>query len=402
MKKILVVWPLGTPFYFSDFWRSSLVYEVAEHLRQYNINVDIFDGSRYKTFFDFFDIILKNNYDSIILNAPLDTMDGFIKTLKYIRKLDQKIPVYCYGLSTLLSPNTFRTLDIQGFSNSGYFELGILSFLRKRQDIINCVLKINDKWQDFPKKKGSVTDWSFMNIQDALMFPVLRMSISRGCQGGCNFCSCAILHGNQDIRKNVDEVCDYLKDLEKHSFSGIIEFASPTFTIYKDWVRDFCLEYKKRKIKIKWRCVTRVDAIDEPTLKLMSEANCTRIGLGIETIDSKEQEALHKNINKTSIFEIIRLIQSYNIEVLSYLISGIEGQTSENFLYTYKVLKELNTTPRITALLRYFKLQFDDFIDTSIASDMCTSSLNKLDKIDNYDLLKLITGTADLDEKRHK
>ena len=72
------------------------------------------------------------------------------------------------------------------------------------------------------------------------------------------------------------------------------------------------------------------------------------------------------------------------------------------FIYTYKLLKELNTTPRITALLRYGKIQFVNMIDTSIASDMCTSSRNKIDGIDNYDLLGLIMWTADLDEKYHK
>lgn len=402
MKKILIVWPLGTPFYFSDFWRSSLVYEVAEHLRHYNLEVDIFDGSEHKTFCELFEMVLKNNYDAIILNAPLDTMDGFIKTLQYIRMLDKNKPIYVYGLSTLLSPSTFEKMDIQGYSNSGYFEMGILSFLGKKETLVNCVLKQNGEWKKYPREKGTVNDWSFMNIKDALKFPVLRMSISRGCQGGCNFCSCAILHGNYDIRKDVDDVCNYLEELERNAYPGIIEFASPTFTIYKEWVENFCKEYNKRQIKIKWRCVTRVDQVEENVIKQMAKANCVRIGLGIETMSSNEQEALHKKIEKDAIVDVIKLIQENGIEVLSYLISGIENQTSENFVYTYKLLKELNTTPRITALLRYGKIQFNNMIDTSITSDMCTSSLNKLDGIDNYDLLGLIMGTADLDEKYYR
>ena len=326
MNKILIIWPLGTPFYFSDFWRSSLVYEIAEYLRHYNLEVDIFDGSEHKTFCELFEMILKNNYDSIILNAPLDTMDGFIKTLQYIRMLDKDKPIYVYGLSTLLSPTTFENLDIQGYSNSGYFELGILSFLRKKDNIVNCVIKQNNGWKKYPKEKGTIKDWSFMNIKDALKFPVLRMSISRGCQGGCNFCSCAILHGNHDIRKSVKEVCNYLEDLEKNAYSGVIEFASPTFTINKEWVDDFCREYNKRQIKIKWRCVTRVDQIEKNVIEQMARANCIRIGLGIETIDPNEQSALHKKIEKESIIDVIKLIQKNGIEVLSYLISGIENQ----------------------------------------------------------------------------
>ena len=402
MKRVLIIWPLGTPFYFSDFWRSLLVYEVAAHVRKHGFEVDVFDGSEHKTFSELFELILANNYDAIILSAPLDTMDGFSKTLKYIRMLDANMPIYVYGLSTLLSPKTFSALDIQGYSNSGHFEKGILSFLGARDIPANCVLKKYGTWKEYIREKDTVTDWSFMDIADAIKFTVLRISVSRGCQGGCNFCSCAILHGNHDIRKPVKDVCDYIAELEQSGYVGIIEFASPTFTIYKDWVKDFCVEYKKRNLKIRWRCVTRVDQIDTDTVKLMAEANCIRIGLGIETMAEEEQEALHKKIQTERIVQAIKLLQRYHIEVLAYLISGIEKQTCKNLAYTYKTLKELGTIPRITALLRYSSLTFDDMIDTSIASDMCTSSLNKVLGLDNYDLLKLIIGTADLDEKYYK
>ncbi len=400
MKNILIIWPLGNPFYFSDFWRSMLVYELASHIRKYDINVDIFDGTKNKIFSELFEKILNKSYDAFILNAPLDSLDGFIKTLKYIRLLDIKKPIYVYGLSTILKPNFFKNLDIQGFSNSGFFEKGILSFLGKKDPKVNCIIKDNnDNWIEYPRELGLPKDWSFMDLNDALKFSVLRISVSRGCHGACNFCSCAILHGNHDIRKTATEVCNYLELLEKKSYTGIIEFASPTFTISKEWINDFYNEYKNKRLKIKWRCVTRVDQIDEDIISKMSEINCIRIGLGIETLSEVEQSNINKKISKERVFNVINLIQKYNIEVLSYLISGIENQTSENFLYTYNILKKLNTTPRVTALLRYFSLNFENLIDTSIASDMCTSSLNKFLDVNNYYLLKIITGTADLDEK---
>lgn len=394
MKKVLIVWPLGSPFYLSDFWRSSLIYEVAAQVRKNDVVVDVFDGSEHKTFSELFDIILSIHYDAVILNAPLDIMDGFVKTLKYIRILDATKPIYVYGLSTLLSPNTFKKLDIQGFSNSGFYEKGILSFLGKTKRNVNCVLRQEGTWKDYPREKGVPDDWSFMDIADAFKFPVMGMSISRGCQGGCNFCSHAILHGNIDIRKPVKEVCKYIEKLEKANYLGTIEFASPTFTINKDWVKDFCTEYKKLNLKTKWQCVTRVDQIEPNIIKMMAAANCARVGVGIETLTPKEQEALNKEIKRESVFYAIKILQDNNIETLAYLMTGIENQTGKNLLCTYKTLKELGTTPRISALLRYRTIKFDDMIDVSIASDMSTSSLNKLSDINNYDLLNLIRETV--------
>lgn len=396
MKRILIIWPIGTPVLISDFWRCTLIYEVAAHIRKQGFIVDCFDGCEHKVFSDLFKMILSIHYDAFIINAPLDTMDGFIKTLKYLRIIDATKPIYVYGLSTILSPNTFKKLDIQGFSNSGFFEKGILSFLGKTEKKVNCVLKQEEVWKDYPREKGTPNDWSFMDITEALKFPVIGMSISRGCQGRCNFCSHAILHGNIDIRKPINDVCEYLEKLEKSGYSGKIEFASPTFTINKNWVKDYCTEYKRRDLNIKWRCVTRVDQIDSTIIKIMAEANCVRIGLGIETMTTKEQIALNKEIQRDRIFQAIKIIQDNNIEVLTYLISGVEKQTKENLIHTINTLKKLGSTIRVTALLRYKLLQFDDLIDTSIESDMYTSSLNKVDGTNNYDLLKLTLGLGNL------
>lgn len=399
ISSILIVWPLGSPFYPSDFWRCTLLYEVASHIRKLGFSVDVFDGYNHKTYSDLFKMLLTVHYDAVIINAPLDIMDGFIKTLKYLRLLDSSMPIYVYGLSTLISPKTFNSFDIQGYSNSGYFEIGILSFLGYYKEVVSCVLKQDGEWKEYPRIKGTPGDWSFMDVKDALKFQAIGMSISRGCQGGCNFCSHALLHGKNDIRKPCKEICDYLEALEKNGYSGLVEFMSPTFTINKEWVKEFCSEYIKRRLKIKWRCVTRVDQVESDIVKKMSEANCVRIGLGVETMNAEEQKALKKVIRQDLVFHAIEVIKDNNIKVLTYLISGIEPQNGKNLKYTYNILKAMGTTPRVSALLRYSTINFDDMIDVSIASDMSTSSLNKITGMSNYDLIKLIIGIEDIDAK---
>lgn len=390
MKKILIIWPLGSPIYISNFWRSSLLYEVAAHIRKHGCIVDVFDGLEHQTFSELFRVLLSEQYESIILHAPLDMMDGFIKTFKYIRLLDPVKPIFIYGLSTLLSPKTFRKMNIQGYSNSGFYEKGILSFLGLDGEYSHCVLKQDGEWREYSSKRKSPNFWSFMDINDTNKFPVICMTISRGCQGGCNFCRHALLHGNNDLRKPIDEVCEYIGQLERFGFSGMIEFASPTFTIDKNWVENFCAEYLKHGFKTKWRCVTRVDRIDPNIIKNMASANCVRIGLGVETMSVKEQKALNKRILKDRVLEAIQIIQNNGIEVLTYLISGIEKQQGKNFIDTYNELKRIGANPVVYALLRYENLNFEDFIETSIAADMCTSSLNAMTDINNYDLLRLI------------
>lgn len=405
--KILIVYPVACSMYISDFWRCSLTYETANYLQNQNYQIDIFDGGLHNCNHALYEKIIMNKYDCILLNAPLDSMDGFYKTLKYIRMLDPFIPIYTYGLSTLLCPEFFKGLDIQGFSTSGFFEIGIQCFLDyvengEVKDFKNCEIKKEGKWLSFPKVLGNSDDWGFMDVKQVNNFKVIRVTISRGCFGNCNFCSCAILHGGRDIRKSVDEVVSYLKELENVNFKGVVEFASPTFTANKIWVKELCEKIREQNINIKWRAVTRVDCLDENIIKEMSKSGCTRIGLGIETINDNEQNNINKNIEKQNIANIITTLKNNNIEPLAYLISGIEEQTFESFINTYNYVKELGASPRVTALLRYNSLKFDDMIKLSIDSDMTTSSLSKLTKDQRYKLMSLIMNTADLDDKYDK
>ncbi len=402
--KILVVYPVACSMYISDFWRCSLTYEIANYLQIKNEEVDIFDGGMHNCNHVLYEKMVVNKYDCILLNAPLDSMDGFYKTLKYIRMLDPSIPIYVYGLSTLLCPKFFIGLDIQGFSTNGFFEIGIQCFLSwikngEINNLKNLKIKKDGRWKDFPRIRGTSKDWCFMNTNLVNNFKVIRMTISRGCFGNCNFCSCAILHGEKDLRKSTNEVVDYLKKLEDVNFRGVVEFASPTFTADKAWVRELCHKMREQNIKIKWRAVTRVDCLDSDIVQEMAKSGCVRIGLGIETINNNEQNNINKNIQKQKITDAICMLKENNIEPLGYLISGIEDQTFESFVNTYKYVKGLGASPRITALLRYNSLKFDDMISLSIDADMTTSSLKKLTKEQRYVLMGLITNTADLDDK---
>ncbi len=398
MKKVLIIWPSALNVFNSDFWKNVLLYEMEGYLDKKNIDVSIYDGSKYSTLEELIKILIKKDFDYYLLNAPLDSFDGFEKTLAYLKLIKPDSNVLVYGFSTILNKSYFKKLNIDCYTTSGYFEKGILSYINGNKDeMCNISYKENGEWVQTKTEKGTPEEWGFTKIEEALDMPVLRVTVSKGCRGACKFCSAYRLHGNVDNRKPVDEVIDYLQELQYNKYQGVVEFASPTFTVDKDWVLEFCEKYNERKIVVPWRCVSRIDELDETIIRKMSNSNCIRIGVGIETMKKDAQNDINKIINEEKIKETIELCHKYNIEILTYLIFGLYENSDIDIIETYNILKKLGANPRITSLVDYLNLDFNNSMKLSMQSDMTTTKLDTINKDNIQKVLSLIMGTADED-----
>ena len=76
-----------------------------------------------------------------------------------------------------------------------------------------------------------------------------------------------------------------------------------TFTARKEYVYAITDEIIKRRLhkKIRWRCMTRVDCVDEQILKNMRRAGCREIGFGVE---SPHQDTLNFYRKGTTLKEV--------------------------------------------------------------------------------------------------
>ena len=74
-----------------------------------------------------------------------------------------------------------------------------------------------------------------------------------------------------------------------------VEFFAANLTLDQQYVLDLCEMMKKKHSDIHWGCATRIDEVtrkksgnlimdDSELLKVMSDAGCTLIGLGVEGV----------------------------------------------------------------------------------------------------------------------
>ena len=83
---------------------------------------------------------------------------------------------------------------------------------------------------------------------------------SRGCPFECDFCSRPIF-GNNFRARTAAKVADEIQEAIALGYNRIW-FADDCFTLNRNRLIEICNEIIKRKLKIAWECLSRVDTLD--------------------------------------------------------------------------------------------------------------------------------------------
>lgn len=147
--------------------------------------------------------------------------------------------------------------------------------------------------------------------------------------------------------------------------------------------------------ELTWECATRIDLLkNEEVITKMAEAGCKQISLGIETLDNKKILGV-KDFSKELINEKINLLQKNGINVKACLMVGMENQTKENILETFKFLLDRNVTLRPTIYTPYQKIDENITIEKLSSYNRKTYSGNYIDGISNEQLILLTKHPKD-------
>lgn len=171
--------------------------------------------------------------------------------------------------------------------------------------------------------------------------PVFTLNTSRGCPFNCAFCSVGSIWGKQITFFSADRIFSEIEYLIKKFDAKGIYFREDNFTINQERMEEFC-EKLIKKVNIEWACESRVDTLcNEELIKLMSAAGCKAVYLGVESGSQRILDKLNKNITVEQIQRCIILCKKYNIRTYCSLITGVPGETYEDYLLTKKLMEKL-------------------------------------------------------------
>ena len=263
--------------------------------------------------------IMKNvNTDFIIFGEPDITFSELYDTIKENKKIKIKGIAYRKNKSIAIKEGHKRILDINKLPIPDH-----------------SLLKIN------------------LYSEPLLGKPFSTIQSSRGCPFNCNYCVKS--YGKQITMRSPENILQEIKQLQSLGIKNL-RFIDDTLTANKKRVQDLCKLIIGNNIHINWTCLSRIDTLDEPTLRLMKKSGCKRIYMGIESGSQKILDYYLKGYKINDIIPTIKLIKENKIETVGFFIVGSPIETKKDFEQSinlakksdldYVVVSELITYPK--------------------------------------------------------
>ena len=296
-------------------------------------------------------IIKKYNPDlvGITMSSPTKMM-GY-KIAKIVKQIDQTILVVVGGPYPTLRP--FKVISnknidcvVQGEGEEPFLKL----VQGENMEFINgLVWKKGDTIQVNSHSK-------FIENLDSLPFPnfglelipvnpkknFIAIQTARGCTFNCSFCSSPRIWGRRIRFRSVSNVIAEI--MYRKDFYGVSHFyfSDDTFNIVPERVRRLCKKIIFKNLNITFSCEARLNLVDKYTLKLMKEAGCVRMKVGLESGNDRILHLMKKRITVKEIRNAIRKIKEVNIPITAYVMIGMPTETTEEMMDTLKLCKEIN------------------------------------------------------------
>ncbi len=163
----------------------------------------------------------------------------------------------------------------------------------------------------------------------------LPMLTSRGCPYGCHYCPYPVGQGLNWRFRSPSNVVDEIEHLVEDLGIQYILFRDPVFSLRQDRVIELCDEIRRRGLVFRWKCETRVDCLDESTLRAMAAAGCDGINFGVESADVAIQANVgRKPISQERFIELVALCRQLGIKTFCFFIIGLPGDTAQSILGT--------------------------------------------------------------------
>ncbi|MBD3318107.1 MAG: radical SAM protein [Chitinivibrionales bacterium] len=137
-------------------------------------------------------------------------------------------------------------------------------------------------------------------------------------------------------------VNDIERDLDAIRESGLqwIDIIDDTLNVPVKRFEDLVNLMIRKKYGFKWACYFRCRDTTDEIARLMAEAGCDCVFLGVESASPSILKAMNKKITREQIYRTIRAFKKAGVTIFASLIAGFPGETPETFQETSDMLQE--------------------------------------------------------------
>lgn len=207
----------------------------------------------------------------------------------------------------------------------------------------NCKEKITGKFDFVDLDEFPMPDRSILPINDYVMpifpeNPTTSMVTSVGCPFKCGFCACKNFKPLR-IRK-VENIIAEMKHIESIGIRSIL-FNDELFTMNTKRITEICSGIISEKINLNWSVRSRANLVNIEALKLMKQAGCVNIHLGIESGTDRILTEMNKQLDIETIRKSVQVIKEAGLSVTASFMIGYPDETKAEIMATIFFAKQL-------------------------------------------------------------
>jgi anaerobic magnesium-protoporphyrin IX monomethyl ester cyclase len=173
--------------------------------------------------------------------------------------------------------------------------------------------------------------------------PEITIITGRGCPHRCTYCVYPQTFQGRRYRarsaENVVEEFQYIA--ETFPFVKEIFIEDDTFTVDRGRCREICRRLIEAKNRIDWTANARAD-VDFETLRLMKEAGCRLLCVGVESGNQEMLNNIKKGVSLNRIKRFFKDAKKAGILLHGCFLVGNRGESRESLQETISFAKELN------------------------------------------------------------
>lgn len=277
------------------------------------------------------------------LNSSSPNIHIVHKIAKYLKRIRQDIILVCGGPhASLATEHTLSTGDID-YAIVGEGEIPFLNLVsvlfnresEKVSSIPGVFSAVSGRVVGI--KNQEVLDFSKIPLPNFEYLPLKRyfavkkriyIHTSRGCSFNCIYCSVPKCWGRRVTEIPIDILLAQLSQLFNHYKPDEIQIVDDNFSHRNGkLIKTFCERVIEVGLKLKWKCQVRADQLDTDIVKIMAEAGCFEVDLGIESGNEQIQKYIRKNLNLQKTLKIISAIHENKIFAKAFFMLGFPEES---------------------------------------------------------------------------
>lgn len=170
----------------------------------------------------------------------------------------------------------------------------------------------------------------------------------RGCPYNCSYCFNHALSeiyrgkGKRFRQRSVDHVIEEVRWVRDHYPLEFVVFVDDTFVLSMEWLAEFAVKYpsqiRRAGHPLPFFCNTRANLVTAEQVRLLKEAGCHSVSMGIETGNDRiRNDLLKRRMSKEQILGAARLIREGGLHLTTTNMIGLPTSTLEDDIETLQL-----------------------------------------------------------------